>query len=139
MAVDATLVSPLRADGQPHDNAAARPGVSLQRAERLKARTYPELVNSSRLRLLTVAMEVGGRTNEAARDLLRTAAAARARAEPAVLQPAAARRWFERWRVMLAVAAQNALAATLVDDGAALLDGVDGVAPPPAELWAASA
>ena len=137
LAVDATLVSPLRADGSPHPAAATRPGASLRRAEKAKQRTYPELVGSSVLRLTTVAMEVGGRSSLAARHLLRVAAAARARTEPAPLRPAAARRWLARWQAMLAVAAQKALAASLVDDGAVLLDGIDGVPPPPAEMWAA--
>ena len=138
LAVDATLVSPLRGDGSPHPAAAERPGVSLRRAEQAKSRAYPELVESSVLRLTTAAMEVGGRTNLASRRLLRTAAAARARSEPLPLRPPAARRWLGRWQKMLAVAAQRALAASLVDDGLALLDGIDGEAPPPAELWAAA-
>ena len=130
-------MSALRGDGRPQPAAATRPGASLQRAEQAKRRTYPELVDSSLLRLSTVAMELGGRTNLSLRRLLRIAAAAKARAEPAPLRPAAARRWLGRWQAMLAVAAQRALAASLVDDGTALLDGVDGPAPPSAELWVA--
>ena len=137
LAVDATLVSPLRGDGGPHPAAATHPGASLRRAEKAKERAYPELVGSSQLRLTTVAMEVGGRISPAARHLLRVAAAARARSEPQPLRPAAARRWLGRWKAILAVAAQRALAASLVDDGAGLLDGFDGTPPPAAELWAA--
>ena len=137
LAVGATLVSPLRGDGRPHPAAARRPGASLRRAEQAKQRAYPELVGSSLLRLTTVAMEVGGRTNLASRHLLRVAAAARARTELLPLRPAAARRWLGRWKAMLSVAAQRALAATLVDDGALLVDGRDGAPPPSAELWAA--
>ena len=136
LAVDATLVSPLRGDGRPQPGAASRPGASLRRAEQAKRRAYPELVNSSLLRLTTVAVELGGRMNLAARRLLRAAAAARARAEPLPLRPAAARRWLGRWQAMLAVAAQRALAASITDDGSALLDGYDGAPPPSAELWA---
>ena len=40
-------------------------------------------------------------------------------------------------KAMLALAAQRALAASLIDDGTALLDGVDGPAPPSAEMWVA--
>ena len=137
LAIDATLVSPLRGDGSAHPSAATRPGTSFRRAEQAKQRAYPELVGSSILRLTTVAMEVGGRTNLASRHLLRVAAAARARTEPLPLRPAAARRWLGRWKAMLAVTAQRALAATLLDDGAALVDGIDGAPPPSAELWAA--
>ena len=66
----------------------------------------------------------------------RPAAAARAREEPAALRPAAAQRWRARWRAMLGVAAQDALAASLVDDGAALAGASECCTPPPAELWA---
>ena len=55
IAVDATLVSPLHADGTPHPHTVTRPGASFRRAEASKANTYPELVNSSLLQLLTVA------------------------------------------------------------------------------------
>ena len=48
-------------------------------AKILKQRTYRELSGSSRLRLATVATEVGGRFNAEARQLLVIAAAARAR------------------------------------------------------------
>jgi len=107
----------------------------LRHAERRKQHTYHELVGSSRLRLVTAATEVGGRFNAAARELLEVAAVARAREEPVALREAAARRWKERWLTMLAVAAQSALAATLVDDGTSLADGVDGEAPAPAAAW----
>ena len=113
--------------------------ILLAHAEKKKRRTYPELVDSSRLRLVTVATEVGGRFSKTARELLEVAAACRARGEPRALQPAAARRWCERWLTMLSVSAQDALAATLVDDGVALLDGHDGCQPPPADLWLGTA
>ena len=95
-------------------------------------------MQSSRFRLATVATEAGGRTDPASRNLLQVTEAARARSEPRALRPAAAQRWRARWHAMLAVAAQRALAATLVNDGAALVDGVDGAPPPAAELWAAA-
>ena len=135
VAVDASLVSPVRADGVPHKGAADRPGVALREAEKRKARTYPELLGSSRLRLLTAASEIGGRMNAAARGLLETAAHARARDEPAPLRRAAAHRWYCRWVVMLGVAVQDAVAATLVDDGRALVDAADGFAPSAVDLW----
>ena len=135
VAVDAGLVSPVRADGTAHKGAADRLGVALREAEKRKARTYPELVGSSRLRLLTAASEVGGRMNAAARGLLETAAHARARDEPAPLRRAAAHRWYCHWVVLLGVAVQNAVAATLVDDGRALVDAADGYAPSAVDLW----
>ena len=79
LAVDATLVSPLHADGSPQPGAASEAGASLRRAEHSKQTTYPELVDSARLRLVTAAMEAGGRSNEAAQQLLSAAAVVRAR------------------------------------------------------------
>ena len=52
LAVDATLVSALRGDGNPRRGAATRDGVALTEARRAKERTYPELVGpGSRARL----------------------------------------------------------------------------------------
>ena len=85
VAVDATLISPLHADGTPFPGADTKPGISFRRAERSKATTYPELVNSSLLQLLTVASETGGRLNRDGCNLLDDLAAARAHAEPAGL------------------------------------------------------
>ena len=36
---------------------------------------------------------------------------------------------------MLSVAAQDALAATLVDDAVLLVDGADGETPPDVQVW----
>ena len=83
IAVDATLVSPLHADGTPHPHTVTRPGASFRRAEASKANTYPELVNSSLLQLLTVASETGGRLNRTGCKLLEDVAAVRARAAQA--------------------------------------------------------
>jgi len=74
VAIDATLVSPLYADGTPFPHADRRAGISFRRAERLKATTYHELVDSSVLQLVTVASETGGRLNHADRKLLAEAA-----------------------------------------------------------------
>ena len=46
-----------------------------------------------------------------------------------------ARVWRSRWITMIAVAAQNALAATLVQDGEKLLDAPDGIEPLAVDLW----
>jgi hypothetical protein len=129
LGVDVTLVSPLHADGSVWAGAEQRPGVALARAERNKERTYPELVDSPVLRLITVACETGGRWNAATESLLSDLAHARAREAPARVRQAAASGWRRRWWAMLSVAAQDSLASTLVDDSLLLLDGQDGVEP----------
>ena len=84
---------------------------------------------------MTADSEIGGRMNAAARGLLETAAHARTRDEPAPLRRAAAHRWYCRWVVMLGVAVQDAVAATLVDDGRALVDTTDGFVPFAVDIW----
>ena len=44
LAVDTTMVSPVRRDGTARPGAAERDGVALTQARRQKERTYPELV-----------------------------------------------------------------------------------------------
>ena len=123
VAVDCTMVSPLHTDGSPWPHAATVPGISFDRALQDKTRTYPELVGSPVLRLLVATTETGGRCNGAVVKLLDQAAAAKARSAPVPLQGAAARSWRSRWTTMLAIAAQDALTATLVDEGLGQLDG----------------
>ena len=133
--MDATVVSPVRGDGTPLPRAAYRPGVALAAAEAEKRSTYSELVHSAVLRLVPVAVETGGRMSKQAVALVEAAAFFRARAEPPVLQRAAARAWRTRWLTMLSVSVQDALAATLVHEGTSLLE--EGVAPPPlgVDVW----
>ena len=47
LAIDTTIVSPLRADGTPRPGSHARDGVALRAAQRAKTRTYPELTGMS--------------------------------------------------------------------------------------------
>jgi hypothetical protein len=76
------------------------------------------------LRLLTAGVETGGRLSKEALNRLAELAAFRARSEPLALQGSIARAWRARWTVMLSVACQDTLAATLVDDGVSFLDAV---------------
>ena len=87
------------------------------------------------MQLLTVASETGGRMSSAAGKLLAAAAYARERGEPPVLRKAAVRAWRTRWIIMISVNIQDALAATLVNDGAGILDGADGPAPLGVHEW----
>ena len=122
-------MSPLHTDGSIWDKADTEPGTALSRAERDKERTYPELIDSAVLRLVTLACETGGRWNDTTADVLRKLAKARARDAPGHLRFAAALGWQRRWWAMIAVTARDTLAATLVDDAVVLLDGHDGPEP----------
>ena len=135
IAIDATIVSPLHADGSPWAGAATTPGQSFGRAIRSKHTTYPELVDSPVLKLFVVASEIGGRMNRESRDLLKSMAAFRAQSEPRVLQSQAARIWEQRWLVLLGVAVQDAVAATLVDEGSRFLSGSPAPEPLSVDVW----
>ena len=59
LAIDTTLVSPLRGDGSARGRAADHSGSALQEARRRKERTYPELAGEAeRARLVVLAAEV---------------------------------------------------------------------------------
>ena len=135
IAVDCTVVSPLHADGSPWPNAETRPGASFARAIASKHTTYPELVTSNVLRLVVAASEVGGRLNSAGCQLLKIAAAHRAETEPEPLRSQAARNWESRWLCFLAVATQDAIASTLVDDGPRFSGGHGCVEPLSVDVW----
>ena len=135
IAVDATIVSPLHADGSAWAGTADTPEQSFGRAQRSKHQTYPELVDNPVVKLLVVAAEVGGRLNRESRDLLKTLATFRAQSEPRVLQNQAARIWEQRWLILLGVGVQDALAATLVDEGSRFLGGAPALEPLSVEVW----
>eukprot|EP00973_Karenia_brevis_P030742 4239389-Karenia_brevis.AAC.1 len=59
-------------------------------------------------------MEISGRWHPDALDFLSRLARCRARAAPALLRASAARAWSSRWSGLLALAAQKALAASLL-------------------------
>ena len=86
VAVDATLISPLHADGSAWAGASTRPGANFQLAFRSNTTTHPELVDNSALRLVTIAPGVGGRLNSSAHHLLDAAASLRAQLELKLLQ-----------------------------------------------------
>ena len=137
LAVDATLISPLHADGTPWAGTVTEAGKSFQRAEDSKATSYPELQNSPLARLTTLACEVGGRWSEECCQVVAQLAHAKARAAPQHLRTAARCAYEARWWALLSCAQQSALAATLVDDAVVLLDGHDGAEPVIADVLVA--
>ena len=124
----------LHADRSPWDGADAADGVAIARAEEDKRDTYPEMVASSRCRLVVLACEIGGRWSDTCTALLRALAAYRADKAPPLLREAARAAWMTRWTTLLGVAQQAALAASLAADVPCELDGVVGDAPPLADV-----
>lgn len=129
LAVDATLVSPIRRDGRPQPRAAQEDEAQLLVARRRKEAKYAELLRSRRCRLVVLGIEVGGRWSDEALDFVRLLAKSKARASPAILRRSAQAAWANRWTGLLAVAASRALACSLLElpvDEA----GCNGEAPP---------
>jgi len=127
---DVTIVSPLKANGEARPRAAWVDGVAIRKAQKDKEGTYPELVHSTRCRLVVLACEIGGRWSDTCLWLVRELAEFRSRHAPKRLRRSTAAAWEGRWWSMLSVAAQDALAATLVDDAPHLLHGWRGEEPP---------
>ena len=106
LAVDTTCVSPVPRSGEPRPGADSQPGLALQLATRRKRReTYPELSRSPRCRLVVFAVETGGRWGPEPTAFLRLLAQARAASAHAAV----------RWSGVIAVAAQRALASSLLE------------------------
>ena len=116
LAIDTTLVSPIRGDGTARPGTANIDGIILAQARRRKERTYPELVGRrSRARLVVLAGEVGGRWSEETQTFLRILARAKARSEPPTLRKRAEQAWRMRWAATLACSAARAFAASILD------------------------
>ena len=110
LAVDTTLVSPLRRDGTPHPRCAEISGAALTAARRRKEATYPELHGrNGRTRLVVLGAEVGGRWSDESAAFDRHWAKAKARGEPPVLRGRAQQAWMHHWSSLLACSAAKAL------------------------------
>ena len=106
------------------------PGRALDRAARRKKHhTYREFVQAQRCRLLVVGVKVEGRFGAEAATWLRLLARHRASAAPAATRPAAQSAWVARWSGLLAVTAQNAFAASLLELPLAGERNVGGMTP----------
>ena len=133
LAIDTTIVSPLRADGTPQPGSHANDGAALRAARRVKTRTYPELTGEvGRAGLVVLATEVGGRWSEETQVSLRQLAKAKARAEPVPLQAQARAAWLHRWRTILACCSARSFGMSLLEFRGGL--GSDGPTPTTTEV-----
>ena len=111
LAVDATMVSPVRRDGTARRQCAMTDGAAMTQARRRKERTYPELAQvHGRARLVVVACEVGGRWSREALSFVHSLSKAKARSEPEEFREVVERAWVRRWSSLLACAAARAFA-----------------------------
>ena len=125
LALDTTMVSPLRRDGTTRPNF---DGTVLEVARRRKEATCPELSGEGgRARLVVLAAEVGGRWSAETAQFLTSPAKARAQEVPLVLQGRAESAWVRRWSAILACTAARAFAMSLLDRRP--VSGSDAVVP----------
>ena len=105
----------------------------MRDAQRTKHRyKRPELLQAGCCGLAVLGFEVGGKWPEDSLDFLCKLANARTRQVPQFLRQSAARAFAHRWSGLMAVAAQKALAASLLHGEA----NVDGSPPALSDLLA---
>ena len=85
---------PLTREGQPRRHAGTFRGAALHTARQSKERTYPELLNSRRCKLVVLAIEVGRLWSQEAANFIRFLAKSRARHVPAILQTSVEATWW---------------------------------------------
>ena len=116
LAIDTTLLSPLRRDGSARPRAADHDGAALDDARRHKERTYPELSgDGGRARLVVLAAEVGGRWSVETANFWVSLSKAKALDSPYVLQGRVQQAFIRRWSALLACSAVRALSASVLD------------------------
>ena len=113
LAVDTTLVSPLTSASAPRRAGGRTAGAALSHACKAKERTYPELRQSARCKLVVLAFELGGRWSAEAATFVRLLARLSARALPASSRGAGISAYASRWSALLSFAAARAFAASL--------------------------
>ena len=130
LAVDTTLVSPLTRTGEPRSRGGTYAAAALHDARRSKERTYPELLNNRRCRLVVLGIEVGGRWSNEASNFICMLAKARARSSPPSLQAATSAALVSRWSALLTHAAATSFAASLLFENLSSHHNQDGDLPP---------
>ena len=130
VAVDCTLVSPLRRTGEARDRAHYENGAAMADARKQKETRYPELCRpGTRCKLVVTAMEIGGRWSDESYEFLTQLASARSQYAPRELQGSAYHFWKRRWAAMLSVTAMKAFANILLSENAYGTEVGGGAAP----------
>ena len=116
LAIDTTLVSPLKRDGTARRRAADHNGAALEEARRKKERTYPKLAGDRGLaRLVVLAAEVGGRWSGETSNFLSALSKAKAETAPEAVRDQVRAAWLRRWRNLLGCTAASAFATSLLE------------------------
>ena len=118
---DVTQVSPLQADGTPHNKCCTTAGVCLERAEDRKRKTYKEAETNHTVKLVTLACEVGGRWSDTCIDMVNTLARIKAKEVPLQMQRSTEYAYSVRWWSLLSCAAQVSFASSILEINVDLL------------------
>ena len=114
VAVDATIVSPVRRDGSARPGADSEPGLALAQALDRRHRTYPELQRARRCKLVVFGVELGGRISRSTLTFLRLLGRARARQRAPWCVAGAQQALVRRWTVLASLAALRAHACSML-------------------------
>ena len=115
---DATLRSPLSAEGVPKHRAEDEAGSTFHGARLDKARTYPELnVQQPHFTFLVLACEVGGHLSEECHSLLKQLATCKATSHPIHVRASVKAMYKRRWYGILSCAIQRAVAWNIAGSG----------------------
>ena len=110
---DATLVSPISAEGVPHQGCMVDPDAVFGPAEDAIVDDYDDIASSARAHLFCLASSTGGRWNATAQHFVRGLVHVHTLAQPAVLRQSVALALTRRWWAVLSVARDEAIAASL--------------------------
>ena len=131
LVVDTTFVSTCRGNGQPRGFCASQ---AIREAERAKFSRYPELGGQRRCKLLPVVLEAHGRWSHAAASFVHSLAKWKAQSVPRLLRRISEHLWFSGWPALLSCAAQQAYAASLLEQPLGQEARVTGITPTTSEL-----
>ena len=115
---DASLRSPLSAEGVPKNHAERCAGSTFQGAYNDKARNYPELCGEhSSFKFLVLASEVGGHLSVECHELIRQLVKCRASYHAPHLRPFIKNMYKRRWYGIISCAIQRAIAWNIAGSG----------------------
>ena len=133
LAIDTTMVSPVRGDGRPGPQCARVDGAALVRARRRNETTGPELSGANgRARLVVLACEFGGRWSGECQNFLGQLGRRRSGMNP--IRAFARHAWLRRWSSILACCASRSLALSTLEHRGGL--SADGPIPSSSEVVA---
>ena len=127
LCVDATIVSPISAEGVPHPSCTTDHDAVFVAAYRDKFETYSDLVASDRCQFIVLAAGTGGRWSPDLVWFMRELAKFRAESEPAILRRSMEAAFLRRWWSLLSVALHGSIAAAL-DPSVDVADGLFPIA-----------